>query len=93
MDKKQLIFKPEDVFTYLNGTVTIIVRVDGDIKIGDYFSGAKVIALEAYEHSLDTLHAGMTGLVTFDKMPSVYFLHEDSPAMVEYIEKYKKSTV
>lgn len=69
-NRKRLLVEYDSIIKCPNGEVIMSIRADeGGVAVGDIMGNAKVLKTEAYGKSLDKLCSGMTGAVTFDKMP------------------------
>ncbi len=80
-------FIPAEPKVIVDGKVTLQIRNGDDpIKVGDWFGMAKILKLHAYGKELPELGPGMTGAVTFDRMPS-YVIMESDPATCEEFDR------
>jgi hypothetical protein len=70
-------------------TIFTIRNAHKTIKLGDWYGGAKVLAIEAYGKQLENLGEGMTGLLTLSRMP-MFVVHQDDPDCVEWQEQKLK---
>ena len=69
--QKTLYISLSDLKWMPDGSTLILVRAgDHGVKVGDVMGGAKVLKCMAYGKEFDNLDAGMTGEVTFDRVPT-----------------------